>query len=99
MDVTWSPKARLSHARIYQYIFQTNPHEAMRVGRRILAGGNALALTLTGRMGRTPRTYEKSLTDINYILQYRLRRGGQEVVILDVIHSRRNWPAGEPPPA
>ena len=98
MKVTWSPRARSSHSRIYQYIFQTNPHEAMRVGRRILDGGNALGLHLTGRIGRTPKTYEKSLADINYILQYRRRRGGDEVVILDIVHGRRNWPDGQMPP-
>lgn len=96
--VIWSPRAKAALARIFRYIAEQNPQQAVRVGQRMLDGGNVLGLRLTGRIGRTPGRYEKSLTDINYILKYRLRRGGDEVVILDIVHARLDWQSGQMPP-
>ncbi len=101
MRVVWSNKGSGAHARIYQYLAERDPAAAVRVGRRIAEGAAALGQHLTGRPGRYRRSYEKSLTDIHYVLVYRLeRRSGQEVVvILDVVHTRRNWPPDQMPPA
>ncbi len=73
----------------------------MKVGQSILDAGNALGSHPTGRPGRVARYYEKSLTDISYIIQYRFsrRRGADVVLIVDIVHTRRNWRKGEMPPA
>ena len=96
--VIWSPRSKTTLARIFRYIAAHDPQQAMRVGQRLLDGGNGLGKQLSGRPGRYARHYEKSLTDINYILHYRLRRDRDEVVIIDIVHSRRDWQHGQMPP-
>lgn len=98
-EVIWSPRSTRALARIFRYIARDNPHDAVRVGRRIVDAGNALGQYLTGRPGRYARRYEKSLTVISYILHYRIRRGSDDVVILDIVYSRREWQPGKQPPA
>jgi plasmid stabilization system protein ParE len=53
----------------------------------------------TGRPGRVPGTYEKSVRGLPYIVAYELvSLGGEEVVaILRVIHAARDWPEGSWP--
>lgn len=97
--VSWSARAKRAHARIYTFIAEHDPQAALRVGKRILNAGEALGKHPTGRKSQVPRTYEKSLTDIHYILHYRIERRASEdrIVILDIVHSRRNWLPGQLP--
>ena len=97
-EVIWSARAKRAHSQIIAYLAERGDLPAgARVGRRIFEAGNALGNYQTGRKGRVAGTYEKSLPDINYILQYKInRRAGKErVVILDVVHGRRNWSGNE----
>ncbi|WP_366144008.1 type II toxin-antitoxin system RelE/ParE family toxin [Devosia sp.] len=100
MRVVLSARASKAHAQIYRYISEQDPAAALRVGRRIVEATAALGRHLTGRPGRYRRSYEKSLPDIHYILVYRLeRRSGEDIVlIVDIVHSRRDWPPGQLPP-
>ena len=99
-EVAWSPRAQRAHRRLYRYLLETEPAAAVTVGRRLFDAGMALGDHPTGRPGRHPRTYEKSLPDINYILLYRIQTRGRDdvVLILDIVHGRRNWPEGQMPP-
>jgi len=66
----------------------------------IRTAGNGLANAATGRPGRVPDTYEKTVTRLPYILAYAfgtLPDGGERVVILHVIHTARDWPQGQWP--
>ena len=98
-EVIWSPRSKDALSAIFRYVAHQDVRQAIRIGQLLLDAGNSLGRQLTGRPGRYPRHYEKSITDLNYILIYRLRRERDEVVIVDIIHSRRNWPDGQPPPA
>ena len=90
-SVRWSNRADKSLASILLYLARRNPEAAHAVTHRIVEAGDALGQHSTGRPGRLPHTYVKSLTDISYILSYRIEgRGAAEtIVILDVLHSRR----------
>ena len=49
----------------------------------------------TGRPGRVTGTYEKLVTGLPYILAYVIAGTGEqeEVAIVRVIHTSRDWPA------
>ena len=48
-----------------------------------------------GRPGRVTGTYEKSVTGLPYILAYAITQAGgeEEVAIVRVIHTSRDWSA------
>jgi plasmid stabilization system protein ParE len=68
---------------------------------RLDAAATRLGVLPTGRPGRYAGTHEKSVPRTSYILLYEMRRfGGREfILITDIVHTRRNWRKGEPPPA
>jgi plasmid stabilization system protein ParE len=98
-EVTWSAKARRAQADIFAYIAEYDPHAALSVCRRIVQAGARLGEYPTGRPGRIPKTYEKSLPDVGYILLYRIdrKRTGDRITVLDIVHGRRNWVPGSWP--
>lgn len=56
-----------------------------------------LAKRPTGRPGRVEGTFEKSAPKWRYVIAYQLRLksdGSEEVLIVRVIHTSRNWPKG-----
>ena len=57
--------------------------------------GLALGEMPTGRPGRVTGTYEKLVTGLPYILAYVIAGTGkgEEVAIVRVIHTSRDWPA------
>jgi toxin ParE1/3/4 len=72
----------------------------LRVLDRIDKSAQSLGQIATGRSGRVADTYEKSVSRLPYIIAYALQplpSGRERIVILRVIHSARNWPAGEWP--
>ena len=85
--VIWSPRSKDALSAIFRYVAQQDVRQAVRIGQLLLDAGNGLGGQLTGRPGRYPRHYEKSITDLNYILIYRLRRERDEVVIVDIINA------------
>jgi toxin ParE1/3/4 len=93
--VQWSRTALDDLKSQVSYIAADNPDAARRVAARIRATGAALGERPIGRAGRVGGTYEKSVTDLPYIIAYAITiSAGQEVVsILRVIHTARNWPA------
>ena len=82
------------------HIAAENPAAAQRVADRIRSTCDALGEMPTGRPGRIPGIYEKSVTRLPYIIAYALTEtGGREVVVvLRVIHTARNWPAEQMAP-
>lgn len=99
--VTWSTRAKRSLAEILDHFeHRDEPEVARRLIERIAAAGEALGRYPTGRPGRVPNTYLKSLPDLRYILVYSIQRrqDGENVAILDVVHAMRDWVPGNLPP-
>ncbi|WP_420963019.1 type II toxin-antitoxin system RelE/ParE family toxin [Brucella sp. IR073] len=94
--VIWTQDALDELRQQTEFIALNNPDAARRVADRIRDAANALGDTPTGRPGRVAGTYEKSLGRPPYILVYALKRTGdrETVVIVHLIHTARNWPAG-----
>lgn len=97
--VVWSIEAQRDNLEILRHIAEDNPFAAERVVDAIEEAGNKLGEMVTGRPGRVSGTYEKSLVRPPYIIAYELRdvAGRESVVIVHVIHTKRNWPAEEWP--
>jgi toxin ParE1/3/4 len=94
-DVLWFDRAVFSLQDITDYLTERNPAAAMRVVERILAVADRLAESpFTGRPGRVPETRELVLVNLPYIIAYEIRETA--VVILDVIHTARQWPESFP---
>lgn len=96
----WSEQARTELRGITRHIANENPYAAERVLRRIREAANALLSFQSGRIGRVAGTYEKRVRKTRYILAFDIRHagGGLEIInILHVIHTSRDWPAGEWP--
>jgi toxin ParE1/3/4 len=97
MEVVWSARSKRRHREIIAYIAADNELAAEKVGRRLIEVGDALGEYPTGRPGRLPRTYEKSIPQLRYILIYAIERrpGADRIAILDIVHSRQEWPPGD----
>jgi plasmid stabilization system protein ParE len=59
-----------------------------------LETGNHLGVYPTGRKGRVPGTYIKSVTDLPYILVFRNDYSTEKITILDIVHTKRDWIPG-----
>lgn len=95
--VQWSFDALQDLKRQIAHIALANPDAAERVVTRIRATGAALGDFATGHPGRVSGTYEKSVTNLPYIIAYALTDAEGVVSILHVIHAARNWPSDEWP--
>ena len=97
--VEWSREALDDFKHQIDYIADRNEAAARRVADRIRSAGDALGATRTGRPGRMPGTYEKSVTGLPYIIAYSAQEidGSDTVSILRVIHTARDWPRGRWP--
>ncbi|WP_363791080.1 type II toxin-antitoxin system RelE/ParE family toxin [Mesorhizobium sp.] len=72
-------------------IEKDDPAAAARVIARIISSVNNLAeQPAMGRVGRIKGTRELVLTDIPYIIPYRMASG--EIEILTVMHAAQQWP-------
>ena len=99
-DVFWSEAALADLAGIIDYIAAENPKAALAVIERIEETGNGLGEMATGRPGRVGGTYERLSTGLPYILAYAIDRRSsrpERIVILRVIHAKRDWPQGDWP--
>jgi toxin ParE1/3/4 len=99
-DVVWSKNALDDTDELVTYIAADNPAAAGKVLDRIELTAQRLGRLAIGRSGRVEGTYEKSVVGLPYIIAYAIRslpRGMEQVVILRVIHTARNWPKGEWP--
>jgi len=98
--VIWSTPARRDFAQILDHIAQDNPDAAERVRSAIDLSATKLGQHSTGRPGRGGgKYYEKTISNLPYIIAYSIRGGdgGEEIYILRVIHSARDWPVGGRP--
>ncbi|PHR16993.1 MAG: plasmid stabilization protein [Hoeflea sp.] len=97
--VRWSADALTDLADQVSYIAADNPSAARRVADAIDRTALALGDMPIGRPGRVTGTYEKSVTNLPYILAYAItqRRGEEEIAIVRVIHTSRDWSAEEWP--
>lgn len=89
--VQWSDEALTDLERQVVHIAKDNPVAARRVAKRIRETGDALAVFATGHPGRVSGTYEKSVTQLPYIVTYALSDDETVLTILHVIHTSRNW--------
>lgn len=99
-DVFWSQAALADLAGIIDYIAADNPKAALAVIERIEETGSALGEMATGRPGRVGGTYERLIVGLPYILAYAIDRRptrAERLVILRVIHGKRDWRQGEWP--
>lgn len=91
MAVKWSRRAISSLAGITEYIEQDNPTRAKTFVQEIRQKSTLLEqFPNIGRAGRVIGTREL-VAHKNYILVYRVR--GDEVQILEVMHTSRKFPA------
>ena len=98
--VVWSESALADLTAEVKFIAKKDPRAARDVRRKLDAAGTALGISLTGRPGRVPGTYEKTVTGLRFVLAYAVMPvlGGdaddEVVVILRAIHTSRDWPQG-----
>lgn len=89
--VRWTRLALRRLDQIGTYIARDNPEAAARVISRIVTAVDALAdQPAMGRAGRIKTTRELVLTDIPYIIPYRVT--DLNVDILTVMHAAQQWP-------
>jgi len=97
--VRWSNDALADLAQQIAYIAADSPSAALRVADALDRTARALGDMPTGRPGRVTGTYEKSVTGLSYILAYAITQtgGAEEIAIVRVIHTSRDWIAEEWP--
>jgi toxin ParE1/3/4 len=91
VKIGWTEVA-ISHLRAAcDYVAADNPTAAEEVLRRIFSAAEFLVQHPNlGRMGRVEGTRELVITGTPFIVAYRTRGGGVE--ILAVLHGARKWP-------
>lgn len=97
--VLWSRAALDDLKAQIAHIAAENPQAAKRTANRVLDTAASLGRIPTGRPGRVPDTYEKSVSRLPYVIAYAIVSGATEesVAILRVIRTARNWRKGEWP--
>ena len=93
LTVLWSRDALDDLRAQIRHIARDSSDAALRVAQRISESASTLGQRPTGRPGRVPGTYEKSVRGLPYVIAYVLI-AGQRVAILRVIHTARDWPDG-----
>lgn len=96
MRVRWLRRALQNLDDEAAYIAQDSPKSAAVFVAHLLSSAEMLANhPQMGRPGRVPGTRELVVTRFPYILPYRVREQGVE--ILRVFHTARKWPQGFEP--
>ena len=101
--VVWSESALADLAAEVKFIAKKDPRAARDVRQKLDATGATLGASLTGRPGRVPGTYEKTVTGLRFVLAYAVMSvpdgdaDDEVVVILRAIHTSRDWPPGDWP--
>jgi toxin ParE1/3/4 len=96
-DVVWAETALDDANELVAYIATDNPAAAHKVLDRIELTAQRSGRTAIGRSGRVEGTYEKPVVGLPYIIAYAIKPmpdGTEQIVILRVIHTARNWPKG-----
>jgi toxin ParE1/3/4 len=93
--IAWSKRAAADYHAQLDYIAEQDPANAEAVDRRLMEAIEKLAERPLGRAGRVAGTYEKSVLKTGLVVAYSLQ--DDLLHILRVIHTKRNWPAGQWP--
>ncbi|RJF86594.1 type II toxin-antitoxin system RelE/ParE family toxin [Oleomonas cavernae] len=97
----WTKEARADWYTQIEYVGTKDPFAAELIANRVLDAVHRLAEMPTGRRGRVEGTYEKSVRGTRLIVAYALVDDPTEedggLVILHIIHTARDWPAGQWP--
>jgi len=99
-DVVWAKAALDDTDILFAHIAADNPAAALKVLNHIESTAQGLGRLPSGRRGRVQGTYEKSVVGLPYIIAYAinpLSSGTEQIVVLRVIHTARDWPKGKWP--
>ncbi|MEQ1617778.1 MAG: type II toxin-antitoxin system RelE/ParE family toxin [Terricaulis sp.] len=92
----WSAHARADFDRQLAFVAERSPQAARRLSEAILKAAAGLRHTNSGRIGRVEGTFEKLVRRQPYIILFELIQ--DELRILRLVHTWRDWPEGEMPP-
>ena len=100
--VLWSPRGLALYERdVLDYLAKQGESVTRRVRGDIERTIQVLAQRPIGRSGRISGTYEKPVVGQPYVIAYSLvprdDGGEDDVLILRVIHTARDWPPGRWP--
>ena len=91
MRVRWTTPAREQFVSAYEYIAEENRAAAVRSADQIWESTQLLARHPTaGREGRVAGTRELVISGTPFLVAYRIEKN--EVRILAVLHTAREWP-------
>jgi len=94
MKIVWRPRADADLDRIFHYIAKDNPRAAIALDDEFKAKAAIAARhPELYRPGRIPGTRE--IVVKSWIMVYRVSKRPAAIVILRVIHGRRQWPVRE----
>ncbi|NTJ66478.1 type II toxin-antitoxin system RelE/ParE family toxin [Agrobacterium rhizogenes] len=88
--IRWTVRALRRLDEIGAYIEHDDPDAAARVVARLVAAADLLVeFPAAGRIGRIADTREVVLSDIPYIIAYRVRH---DIEIITAMHASQKWP-------
>lgn len=94
MQLLWTVPAIQDRQRIFDFVGIRGAAAAIDLDARIAAGAGRLAThPRMGRRGRVRGTREL-VVDAQYVLVYETGKADNSVVVLRVLHARRQWPPG-----
>jgi toxin ParE1/3/4 len=90
-SVKWLRKALKNVEQVYEYVAADNPDAAVQVVLKLQAAAAQLReYPLLGKVGRVEMTRELAIAHTPYVLVYRVK--GQGVEILRVLHGSKRYP-------
>ena len=100
--VIWSPRAAARYrSEVLDYLEQQGEATLRRVRGDIERTIDVLSQRPVGRPGRVSGTYEKLVVGQPYIIVYSLHPsddgGEDDLVIMRIVHTSRDWPPGRWP--
>ncbi len=94
MTINWSNAARHDVARIFDFNAVYDPARAVMIDGRLIDGADRCARNpMAGRPIAGTAIRERSLTDIQYVIRYRID-ADDEITILEIRHTRENRTSG-----
>lgn len=91
MKIFWTFSAQSDLENIFDYISQDNPQAAYKLYEEIIYKVEALIeFPYSGRPGRVQNTREKIISDLAYVIIYRVHK--EMVQVLRILHGAQQWP-------